>query len=151
MTKTFQVAKLLCALSGWRMTNLSLQKLLYLCHMYYLGAYQKSLIDGHFEAWNFGPVQTELYHKVKAYGNGPIADVFSCVPLEDNSQECVAVKAVYEQLKDIPPAVLVAITHQEHGAWAQHYKPNVHGIVIPDEEIRNEYNRRSDRSARASV
>ena len=151
MAKTFQVAKTLCSLSDWKMTNLSLQKLLYLAHMYYLGTYQQPLIDGHFEAWNFGPVEPELYHKVKAYGNGPIVDVFPCPSLDSTSDEYKAVVAVYNQLKDIPSAMLVSITHQECGAWAQCYRPNVRGIVIQNEEIRNEYIRRTQGTTSASV
>jgi len=151
MASTFQVAKTLCSLSGWRLTNLSLQKLLYLSHMFYLGTRGRPLIDGHFEAWDYGPVQPELYHKIKAYGNGPVADVFSCSVLEETSDECALLKESFEQLRDFTPAQLVAITHQESGAWAAHYKPNVHGIVIPNEEIRNEYVRREQQAAAPAV
>ena len=43
--------------SGWTLSNLAMQKLLYIAHMYHLGMYDATpLVTGHFEAWDYGPV-----------------------------------------------------------------------------------------------
>jgi Protein of unknown function (DUF4065) len=34
------------------------------------------LINNHFQAWEYGPVQPELYHKVKFCGDNPIPNIF---------------------------------------------------------------------------
>ena len=55
-----------CKMSGWTITNLKLQKILYIAHMVYVGRTDGTvLIDEMFEAWDFGPVLPNLYHRVK--------------------------------------------------------------------------------------
>ncbi|RWO77206.1 type II toxin-antitoxin system antitoxin SocA domain-containing protein [Mesorhizobium sp.] len=58
-------AKHLAKQSGWSLSNLELQKILYLAHMFYLGRTGEPLVSGHFEAWDYGPVHPDLYHRVK--------------------------------------------------------------------------------------
>ncbi len=55
----------LCEKSEWTLTQLELQKLLYLSHMIHLGFYKSPLVYGDFEAWEFGPVHPELYKIVR--------------------------------------------------------------------------------------
>jgi uncharacterized phage-associated protein len=140
---TFQAAKTICNLSNWTISNLPLQKLLYLAHMYHLGEYNEPLITGQFEAWDLGPVEPSLYHKIKAYGNQPIVDIFYCAILDNNSNEFKSLETVYKQFKDSPPGKLVSITHDDNGAWALNYKPNIHGLIISNEDILNEYKYRT--------
>lgn len=137
---TFQAAKTLCNMSNWELSNLPLQKLLYLAHMVHLGMHSEPLIDGHFEAWDLGPVEPKLYHKVKAYGSSHIVDIFRYENLSVG-KEFDTIKLVYEELKDSQPGQLVQITHWEKGAWAKHYKPYI-GVIIPNEDILNEYQER---------
>lgn len=151
MTGTFKASKTICELSGWRISNLPLQKILYLAHMYHLGEYGKPLIDGHFEAWDLGPVEPSLYHKVKAYGDRSIVDIFPCGSLEKSSKKYKTIFEVYAQLKDAPPGQLVAITHWDQGAWASCYKPGIRGILIPNEDILNEYKKRERAAVAANA
>ena len=69
-------AKWLCQHSGWTLTNLRLQKLLYLAHMFHLGMTDKGLVDGHFEAWELGPVHPKVYREVRKFGSSPIKPPF---------------------------------------------------------------------------
>lgn len=70
-------AETACEHSGWTLTNLSLQKLLYLAHMKFLGQQDgEPLLKEAFEAWKYGPVVSRLYQKIKKFGNSPISDVF---------------------------------------------------------------------------
>ncbi|MGO8074727.1 Panacea domain-containing protein [Rhizobium leguminosarum] len=146
MIRTFQAAKTLCELSGWKLSNLPLQKLLYLSHMYHLGEYDEPLIDGEFQAWDLGPVEPSLYRQVKAYGDKPIQDVFRVGPVDPTTTEYEALAEIYDELGDRRPSSLVAITHEDHGAWARYYNPNVNGIVIPNRAIRQEFNERRQRA-----
>jgi uncharacterized phage-associated protein len=151
MVPTFQAAKTLCELSGWRISNLPLQKLLYLSHMAFMGEQNGlPLIDGHFEAWDLGPVEPTLYRKVKAYGDKAIVDIFPHDLLEKSSKAYKIISEVYEQLKNAHPGQLVSITHWDEGAWASHYKPGYRGIVIPNEAILDEYRKR-EAAARQSA
>lgn len=151
MICTFEAAKTLCNLSGWCLSNLPLQKLLYLSHMSHLGEHGEPLIDGAFEAWDLGPVEPSLYQKVKAYGNRPIVDIFPCELPDESSTEHKAIYDVYNQLKNALPGQLVAITHWDQGAWALRYQPNVRGIVISNEDILNEYRKREQAAGAANA
>lgn len=144
--RTFEAAKTLCELSGWTLSNLPLQKLLYLSHMVHLGEYHQPLIDGEFQAWDLGPVEPNLYRKVRAYGDRPVQDVFPVHPFEPGSREYNTIADTYDRLGDRRPSTLVAITHENHGAWARYYTPGVNGIVIPDSAILREFNERRTRT-----
>jgi uncharacterized phage-associated protein len=43
-------AKRLCEKTGWTLSNLELQKILYIAHMFHLGETGQPLVPGHFEA-----------------------------------------------------------------------------------------------------
>jgi len=133
-------ARRLCERSAWRLTNLELQKILYLAHMNHLGMFGKPLVQGHFEAWDYGPVEPDVYHSVKMFGANPIGGfVFPRPAFEDQSTEAQALDKTYDLLKEASPGKLVAITHREDGAWAKNYDTNKRGIIIPNEDIYQEF------------
>mgnify|MGYP006283548483 CR=1 FL=1 len=69
-------AKRLAARSGWTLSNLELQKILYLAHMVHLGRTDGApLVHGLFEAWDYGPVHPDLYHRVKIFGSSPVKNI----------------------------------------------------------------------------
>ena len=136
----FSAARRLGEHSGWDLTNLHMQKLLYLAHMYYLGANKEPLVDGDFEAWDYGPVQPKLYHYLKRYGADiiPSAALSFAIPVE-NKTACVYLDAVVDQL---PRSRLMAITHWEEGAWAKNYERGSMGILLTNTAIAEEYENR---------
>lgn len=143
-------AKRMCERSGWSLSNLELQKLIYIAHMFYLGEHNEPLISGHFEAWDYGPVNPGLYHRVKIFGSGPVGNVFNGVEDIEDGPEAQTLDSAVDQLGGARPGKLVAITHWEDGAWAKHYAPGLHNIVIPNEDIRNEYLERKDAAQKRS-
>ena len=50
-----EAAKHIGARSHWSLSNLKMQKLLYIAHMFHLGIYNKPLVCEFFEAWDYGP------------------------------------------------------------------------------------------------
>lgn len=138
-------AKTISEHRNWTSTNLELQKLIYLAHMMYLGRTkgEQELISSPFEAWDYGPVNTRLYHRVKAFGSNSIPDVmFSSIPdLPEGPEKDILIEAS-ESLKDVSSGQLVSITHDEDGAWAKYYQPGAKGIIIPTQAIYEEYIRR---------
>jgi len=138
--KTFQAAKQICALSDWRVTNLKLQKILYLAHMVYMGRNGgEPLVDELFEAWAYGPVLPNLYRKVKIFGSQPICDVFSDVPAIEGKDEGKFLNDVCDHYLHKRAGELVAITHKDNGAWASNYEPFIRGNLISNEDILREY------------
>lgn len=74
--RTIDAARYLSILSGWKLSNLQMQKILYMADMNFVGQTQQRLLDEDFEAWDYGPVLPSLYHKCKAFGAKHVPDVF---------------------------------------------------------------------------
>lgn len=143
--RVFNAATRLCEKSGWTLTNLQIQKLLYLAHMVHLGDYDAPLITEKFEAWNYGPVQPDLYHAIKVYGSSPVKHIgYFSAPVDDNSTEAKLLDKAYDELRHRSPSWLVAVTHWEKGAWARFYKSGMTNIVIPNSAILQEYRDRTN-------
>lgn len=137
-------AKRLCEQSGWSISNLELQKILYIAHMFYLGKHGAPLVLGHFEAWDYGPVHPTVYHKAKIFGSEPVENIFHAVGSIAESEVVATLDEAVKVLSDHRPGRLVAITHWDRGAWAKHYLPGERGCVIPNEDILREYQDRTD-------
>lgn len=141
-------AKRLCERSGWTLSNLELQKLLYIAHMFNLGQYGKPLISGHFEAWDYGPVHPELYHRAKIFGSSPVENIFRFSQDIPEGPEAELLDGAVDQLAHKRPGWLVAVTHWDEGAWAKHYVPGARGITIPNQDILQEYRDRANATKR---
>lgn len=130
-------AKTACEESGWKLTNLELQKLLYIAQMQFLLDYDHPLIGQNFEAWTYGPVVPKLYHRVKQYGEKRIKDVFF-VRRNMELPNHKVIKRVVKRLRGKSPGELVEITHRPGGAWDFYYDPKYKGIVIPNRFVKRE-------------
>jgi uncharacterized phage-associated protein len=138
------VCKFICEAGDWRVTNLQLQKILYLAQMLYMGTHDgERLVPAVFEAWDYGPVEPSVYKKVRMFGSSPIEDVFYDARTFSKTDERHAfLTDLCKDLLSLPPSELVAITHWEDGAWAKNYESGVKGIRIPDSDILEEYEKR---------
>lgn len=140
---SFSAARRICARGNWRVTNLALQKILYLIHMVRLGRTRgRPLVNSTFEAWDYGPVVPDLYHRAKIFGDQAIQDIFVRAPDIPGDQESAAIDEGCDWLLGKKPAELVAMTHWKDGAWAKNYVAGVRGIAIPSTDILAEYNAR---------
>jgi uncharacterized phage-associated protein len=141
MTKSaLDAARTLCELRDWSLSNLEIQKLLYLAHMFYLGRKGEPLIRETFEAWDYGPVVPEVYRQASGFGSGAVEGRFwRSSSIEEGLPEYEILNEIAEDTKGISAGRLVAITHRANGAWAKNYKPNVRGIVIPNADVLAEY------------
>ena len=141
---SMQAARKVCEHGSWKITNLGLQKILYIAQMIFMGENNgPRLIDTDFEAWDYGPVSPEVYRRVRAFGSEPIQDIFVGTPRINDGLRESTLHNVATYLSGKKPAELVSITHWKDGAWAKNYKPGVRGLIIPDGDILDEYRRRA--------
>lgn len=139
---SLSAAKKLCELSGWRLSNLAVQKILYVAHMVHLGKHGFPLVTEYFEAWDYGPVLPKVYRRAKPFGAGHVKNVFRGIhDAEDGTESAILTEAA-QKLSNSRPGDLVAMTHWEKGAWAKYYSPGVKGIIIPNDDILAEYGNR---------
>lgn len=142
-TSIFRVAKTLGELSGFRLSNLELQKVGYIAEMLHLGRHGEPLVAENWEAWDYGPVCPELYQWAKMYGSQPVDDLFPRLePLPRDGEKFRSVADAYEMMSKLSPGQMINVTHQHDGAWAQYYKAGHRRIVIPKSAIAREYNAR---------
>lgn len=139
MQKSMRAAKTLCELSEWSLTNLEVQKILYLANRSYLGRTGNQLVDHPFEAWDYGPVLPPVYHECKMYGNKPVKGGFYSYQSLSEGPEKEAILSAYEALKNKTGAELVALTHQPGGAWSRVYSPGTKKQTISVNLIGEEY------------
>lgn len=129
--------------SDWTLSNLQLQKLIYLAHMFYMGRHNgEPLVHGSFEAWDYGPVHPRLYSRARMFGASPVKNIFSGVASLAGTPEGDILNEAYDALGDTQPGQLVNITHTPGGAWDTVYVPGARHILIPNEEILAEYESR---------
>lgn len=145
-----RVAKTFAEKSNWNLSNLELNKLTYMAHLMKLGrtAGKTGLVKNQFEAWDYGPVAPALYHKAKSFGAKPVGNVFHQYDSIDDPEDIEIVENILEAVGDRTPGQLVAITHWEEGAWNKNYKPGTRGIIISDQDILEEFNKRADRQSK---
>lgn len=138
------VAKYICEKSEWSVSNLELQKLMYLSQMIYMGRNGGTkLFASVFEAWDYGPVIPDLYHKLKGYGAESVPNVFDdALGFKPDDPRKNLMNDICEKFLKFDAGQLVEITHWENGAWAKHYVPKARHIRIPDSDIWDEYKSR---------
>ncbi|ULH08245.1 Panacea domain-containing protein [Alcaligenes faecalis] len=135
-----QAAKHACEASGWTLTNLQLQKILYLAHMIYAGRHKKEMIDSEsFQAWNYGPVLPSLYHAASAFGSKPVRNIFRSVPPSTDRLAKELIEEAVQNYADAPPFELVELTHDANSAWSKYFKDGRRGIEIPFSAVAQEY------------
>lgn len=142
-------ARRLGSRSGWTLSNLELQKLLYLAHMFYLGRTGAPLVWGSFEAWDYGPVHPDLYHRAKVFGSNPVQDIFHGLTELPVGPERDIIDEAYDSLGRVGASRLVNATHRTGGAWERNYAPNARGRIIPNADILAEYGGLDDAGAAA--
>ncbi len=99
-------------------TNLKLQKILYLAQAYFLAKLGKPLFADPIEAWEFGPVVPSVYHKLKKYKSNPIIIEEDKTKILEEDKETL--KKVWEAFGGYSASRLVDITHA-HTPWKEAY------------------------------
>ena len=115
---SIDAGKTLCELSGWSISNLQLQKLLYIANMYHRAEEGSSLINERFEASPLGPVEPRLYHYAEGFGNNPVRNIFFMKKgAKEASSEYEYLKEVIDAAGQKSNAELVSFTQWKNGAW----------------------------------
>lgn len=137
----------LCEGSGWKLSNLKLQKILYMADMNFVGRNSVRLLDEDFEAWDYGPVLPSLYQKCKAFGSKPIPHVFWGARNISGTVYAKMLDLAWEKLRSATPGQLVEATHSGQGAWVRRYIPGAKQIKILTQDMIEEYARRTQHAA----
>lgn len=142
MCNFLTVAKKVCELTDWSITNLKLQKMMYILQMVYMGNNNgERLFNATFEAWDYGPVIPDLYKKMKIFGAGIIENyslLFDVKEEKEISEEKLDfLRRNVLSLNKLTGAQLVSLTHRKGSAWDKNYR----GLEISDNDMIEEFER----------
>ncbi|MDR3228839.1 MAG: DUF4065 domain-containing protein [Puniceicoccales bacterium] len=132
---------------GWALTNMQVQKLVFLAHGFHMAHpwfKREALVSEPVEAWRWGPVFPSLYTKLKEFGGQPIREPIpakrgeqpSAVP--DTDPAYALIKAVWKAYGKFNGIQLSRMTHLPGSPWQQVWDFIPRGI-IPNELISNYY------------
>jgi len=125
---------------GIPLTNMQLQKLVYIAHGWSLALLGHGLIRDPVEAWQWGPVIPSLYHTLSQYGAG---DVDSLIPVFGGQklqpEEEALIEACWNSYKQMSGFRLSTITHQDNTPWSRTVKAYGLRSVIPEQYIADHY------------
>ncbi len=120
---------------GEYMTNMKLQKLLYLAQCLSYAIDDKPLFKEKIQAWEHGPVVPNIYHKYKVLKADSIRDVN---PVEIDEQTATLLEYVYRRYGIYSATELRNLTHSQR-AYNKNYVENKKNIEIPLEDMKKEY------------
>jgi uncharacterized phage-associated protein len=137
------------------LTQMKLQKLVYISHGWHLARHGEPLIKEPVEAWRFGPVIRDLYSRAREYGSRPIPkplngsksreepDVIR-IPSSDE-RTLNFLRSVWNSYKGFNAVQLSAMTHREdtpwHEVWDQDSGQLRGSTRITSDSIRSHYER----------
>jgi len=135
---------------GKPLSNMKLQKLLYLAQGHSYSLRNEELISDDAEAWDYGPVYPDVYRACKHYGAGNITGMihhpFFDPDDEDDEDPWTSslaendrtfVRAVWNAYKEYTAIQLSELSHVPNGPWsrAKRRHPSSKSTVIEKQEI----------------
>lgn len=135
------------------LTNLSLNKILYFTHAWYIALYDEPLVNSYFEAWQFGPVHPKIYQQLKSFGDRTIAARLTRVDAATGEDIPYPVALSREEREHIEKMTrfygaksarwLVNASHEVGAPWDQVWLASQGsaqpGMKIPDDMTRDFY------------
>lgn len=105
--------------AGKRLSNLELQKYIYLIEIEYIKKFDKHLIDDDFVAWIYGPIVEEVYWKFRHYGANSITIPNDEIYNNLNDDEIKLIQNTIENLNTQIYWKLVERTNTGNTAWCK--------------------------------
>lgn len=123
-----------CNETGNTISNLKLQKILYFVQAEFLVSTGGACFPEAIEAWDFGPVVPEVYHRYKVYGSANIPYMGGGKTVKISSKDQKLMDGIIDECSGYSASSLVEITHQQD-PWRDAYRPYM-GNVITTQSIK---------------
>jgi uncharacterized phage-associated protein len=130
----------LASANGTAMSNMKLQKLVYIAHGFFLGYTDRPLSSEPPQAWQYGPVFPSLYRELRDYGAGLINRPIEAAPsLESDTEEAELIAAVWNSYGKLSAASLVSRTHAAGTPWSEAWTPTCYKVNISESSIKSHF------------
>ena len=121
-------------------TPLQVIKLVYFCHGWMLGLYERPLLGHPVMAWRYGPVVAQVYDSLRQYGGNPVSQPIPYVEhFHGDQQEEDILSQVYLKYGKLDGILLSRLTHATGTPWHHIWNAGGHGAIIPDSLIQQHY------------
>lgn len=129
---------------GLVLTNMQVQKLVYIANGFHLGFTGKPLTYDKIHAWQFGPVIPCLYKVLQKFGNGPVTGRLKTEDaVSDDSFAFKVIDQVWKAYGKMSGSKLSALTHLPGSPWHKTWERDENRFgVIPVEMIADHYRER---------
>jgi uncharacterized phage-associated protein len=135
-------------------TQMKLQKLVYIAHGWNLAIFNEPLINNQIQAWKHGPVIPVLYNEFRGVGVSNITEyatdirideetfnisyIVPRVPIEEVNTH-ILIDKIWKKYGQLSGPQLSNLTHMPNTPWTETYRLNQHNLEIDNEIIRNHY------------
>lgn len=109
-------------------SNLKLQKILYFVQAEFLVAKNAPCFPNKIEAWDFGPVIPDVYHKYKIYGSASIPSTLKGEDISFSSEDKSLIDGIIDECSKYSASTLVEITHNQ-APWKDAYLPYCNATI----------------------
>lgn len=122
------------------LTNMQLQKLVFLGQGYSLALLDRPAYFNNTHAWQWGPVVPALYKALQKYGSGQVSEFIATESNDDalGQEDRNVLRGVWNGYKNYSGSQLSEITHRPGSPWSKTWATRRFG-VIPLEDIREYY------------
>jgi uncharacterized phage-associated protein len=134
-----------------QLTQMQIQKLVYISHGFHLALTTTPLIDEPVQAWQYGPVISSLYDEFRGFGNQPITseatitiiddnfNVNSIIPRINDEQTTQLINAVWNKYNVYSGPNLSDLTHKAGTPWSTTLQFNNFFSTIDNKVIQDYY------------
>lgn len=105
---------------GMTLINLRLQRLVIIAHGVHLACFDSPLFFENIQAWDFGPVESELYNALRPMGSGVVSVDFlkpDFEILKNNHRASQAIRATWEAYRSMSDLQLERCVKASGGPW----------------------------------
>jgi len=118
---------------------MQLLKLSYISHGWTLGLFERPLFSDYVEAWKYGPVVPNVYHKYKRFGYSHISVKLKDMRESHDEMSHAIMNRVVDAYGKYDGLYLSSLTHQLDSPWDVTIKKSGEGAIIPNGVIRDYY------------
>lgn len=117
---------------GKQLTNMQLQKLVFIANGYSLAIFDRPLYWNNNHAWQWGPVIPKLYKSLQKYGSGDVTTLLPSEDVVENEEDMDLIKGVWDAYGQYSGMQLSALTHKENTPWSITWATQKFGIIDPE-------------------
>ena len=136
---------------GNRLTPMQALELVYFCHAWMLAIRERPLIEQPIEAWEYGPVISDVYHAFKKHRHDYITSRARVPDAKFDDVEDGIIRQVYRKYGYLSGIRLSQISHAPGSPWEQVWETNRRKSIIPNGMIKDYYSQKVHEAKNGSI